>query len=167
MPDALVVAALYRFTPWADPAALQGPLEAVCDAGDVRGTLLLATEGINGTIAGTRAGVDAVLDHLRNLPGCADLTPRESPAASQPFRRMKVRVKREIVTLGAGEVDPTAAVGHYVAPEDWNELIAAEDVVVIETRNDYEVAFGTFDGAVDPGTRRFRDFPDWWQANAE
>lgn len=163
----LVVAALYRFTPWADPAAFRAPLATVCAAGEVKGTLLLATEGINGTIAGPREGVDAVLAHLRTLPGCSDLTARESTAARQPFRRMKVRVKREIVTLGAGDVDPTASVGHYVDPQDWNDLITADDVVVIDTRNDYEVAIGTFDGAIDPGTQRFRDFPDWWQRHAQ
>ncbi|HUG84864.1 MAG TPA: rhodanese-related sulfurtransferase [Euzebya sp.] len=167
MAEPLVVAALYRFTPWTDPAAIRGPLEHVCRSNGVRGTVLLATEGINGTVAGTRAGVDTVLAHLRTLPGCSDLIPRESTAPRQPYRRMKVRVKREIVTMGAGDVDPTAAVGHYVDPQDWNDLIAADDVVLIDTRNDYEVAIGTFSGAIDPGTQRFRDFPGWWQANAQ
>ena len=166
MPGPVVVAALYRFTPWPDPAAHRAPLEQVCAAHGVKGTVLLATEGLNGTIAGARGGIDAVMAHLRHLPGCADLTARESTATHIPFRRMKVRVKREIVTMGAGPVDPTASAGHYVDPQDWDALLAAEDVVVIDTRNDYEVAIGTFRGAVDPGTRRFRDFPDWWRANA-
>jgi UPF0176 protein len=163
----VTVAALYRFTRWADPSAVRGPLEAVCEDNGVRGSLLLATEGVNGTIAGSRAGIDAVIAHLRTLPGCADLTARLSTADAMPFRRLKVRVKREIVTLGAGDVDPTAAVGHYVDPQDWDELIAADDVVVIDTRNDYEVAIGTFRGAVDPSTSRFRDFPAWWREHAE
>lgn len=162
----LTVAALYQFTAFPDPAALRGPLLAVCEEHGVKGSLLLAREGINGTIAGTREGIDAVLDHIRALPGCAGLDWKESPAGEMPFGRMKVRLKREIVTMGEPEVDPTAGTGRYVAPEDWNALIVAEDVVVIDTRNDYEVAIGTFEGAVDPGTKSFREFPGWWRDNA-
>ena len=160
------VAALYKFTPFDDPTALRAPLLAACEAVGVRGTLLLAREGINGTIAGTRAGIDTALDHIRALPGCDDLDWKESTAADMPFGRMKVRLKREIVTMGEPDVDPRAGTGHYVAPGDWNALISAPDVVVIDTRNDYEVAIGTFEGAVDPGTRSFREFPAWWRANA-
>jgi UPF0176 protein len=163
----LTVAALYHFARFADPAALQAPLRDLCAAQGVRGSLLLATEGINGTIAGTRAGIDAVLAHIRALPGCADLDWKESQVATMPFGRMKVRLKREIVTMGVPDVDPRARVGHYVAPAEWNALIAAPDVAVIDTRNDYEVAIGTFKGAVDPGTKSFRDFPAWWEANRE
>ncbi len=162
----LIVAALYHFTRFAEPAALQGPLAHVACSNGVKGTLLLAPEGINGTIAGTRAGIDAVLAHIRALPGCADLVWKESPASDMPFARMKVRLKREIVTMGQPDVDPTASVGHYVAPADWNALISAPDVAVIDTRNDYEVDIGTFTGAVDPRTRSFSDFPAWWQENA-
>lgn len=161
-----VVAALYHFTSFPDPAALQGPLLKLCESAGIRGTLLLAREGINGTIAGERAGIDAVLTHLRALPGCNTLEWKESPAAQMPFGRMKVRLKREIVTMGQPDVDPTASVGHYVAPSDWNDLISQPDVAVIDTRNDYEVEIGTFQGAVDPETRSFRDFPAWWQENA-
>ena len=162
-----IVAALYRFTPFADPAALCGPLLAACEAAGVKGTLLLAREGINGTIAGSRAGIDAALRHIRALPGCATIEWKEAEAAEMPFGRMKVRLKREIVTLGQPGVDPTAAVGRYVEPAEWNALISAPDVAVIDTRNDYEVAIGSFAGAVDPGTRSFRDFPAWWEANRE
>ena len=162
----LTVAALYHFTRFPDPAALKGPLAKVACANGVRGTLLLASEGINGTIAGTRNGVDAVLAHIRALPGCEALEWKESPAETMPFGKMKVRLKREIVTMGQPDVDPRASVGHYVEPADWNALITAPDVAVIDTRNDYEVAIGSFAGAVDPGTRSFRDFPAWWQANA-
>ncbi|MFV0386620.1 rhodanese-related sulfurtransferase [Paracoccus sp. (in: a-proteobacteria)] len=162
----LIVAALYHFTRFPNPAALRGPLQTVCDSGGVRGTLLLAREGINGTIAGDRAGIDAVLAHIRALPGCAGLEWKESGAAAMPFGRMKVRLKREIVTMGQPDVDPAASVGRYVQPADWNALISAPDVAVIDTRNDYEVQIGTFQGAVDPQTRSFRDFPAWWQANA-
>jgi UPF0176 protein len=163
----LIVAALYRFTPFPDPAALRGPLLTACEAADVKGTLLLATEGINGTIAGPRAGIDAVLAHIRALPGCADLDWTESTAEMMPFGRMKVRLKREIVTMGVPGTDPRDIVGTYVPPSDWNALIAAPDVAVIDTRNAYEVAIGTFRGAVDPGTTSFRDFPAWWAANRD
>jgi len=161
----LTVAALYHFTRFDDPAALRGPLLDLCLAAGVKGSLLLATEGINGTIAGPRDGVDAVLAHVRALPGCDGLEWKESPAETMPFGRMKVKLKREIVTMGVPGIDPRAAAGHYVAPRDWNALIAAPDVALIDTRNDYEVALGTFRGAVDPGTRSFRDFPAWWDAN--
>ncbi len=163
----LIVAALYHFTRFPDPAALKAPLAKCACAHGVKGTLLLAPEGINGTIAGTRAGIDAVLAHIRALPGCAALEWKESPAEALPFGRMKVRLKREIVTMGQPDVDPTAAVGRYVAPSDWNALIQAPDVAVIDTRNDYEVEIGSFAGAVDPGTRSFRDFPEWWRQNRD
>ncbi|SFO97110.1 oxygen-dependent tRNA uridine(34) hydroxylase TrhO [Tranquillimonas alkanivorans] len=159
------VAALYRFTTFDDPAALRGPLLEVCARNGVRGTLLLAREGINGTIVGPREGLDATLEHIRTLPGCADIEWKESTAQEMPFGRMKVRLKREIVTMGQPGVDPKAAVGHYVEPSEWNDLIAAPDVAVIDTRNDYEVAIGTFEGAVDPETRSFGEFPEWWEKN--
>ncbi|MDD8023243.1 MAG: rhodanese-related sulfurtransferase [Paracoccaceae bacterium] len=160
------VAALYHFTRFDDPAALRAPLLALAEGAGVKGSLLLAREGVNGTIAGPRAGIDAVLAHIRALPGCADLIWKESGAAEMPFGRMKVRLKREIVTMGQPDVDPRAAVGHYVEPADWNALISAPDVVVIDTRNDYEVEIGTFKGAIDPGTHSFREFPKWWEENA-
>lgn len=163
----IIVAALYQFTRFDDPAALRAPLLAVCENHGVRGTLLLAREGINGTIAGTRAGIDAVLAAVRSLPGCAGIEWKESTAESMPFGRMKVRLKREIVTMGEPDVDPLAAVGTYVDPADWNALISAPDVAVIDTRNDYEVGIGTFRGAVNPDIRSFRDFPAWWRAHAQ
>ena len=159
------IAALYHFTRFADPAALRGPLLTLCQTHDITGSLLLAGEGINGTIAGSRSGIDAVLAHLRALPGCADLEHKESTSTYQPFGRLKVRLKREIVTMGQPDVDPRARVGHYVAPEDWNDLITQPDVALIDTRNDYEVAIGTFQGAIDPETASFREFPAWWEAN--
>ena len=162
----LIVAALYHFTPFPDPEAIKAPLAKLACGQGVKGTLLLAREGINGTIAGTRDGIDAVLAHIRALPGCEDLVWKESTADTMPFGRMKVRVKPEIVTMGQPDVNPLAAVGHYVAPQDWNALIAAPDVALIDTRNDYEVEIGTFEGAVDPGTKSFRDFPGWWQDTA-
>jgi len=162
-----VIAALYHFTRFEDPEDIRGPLLALCEAEGIGGTLLLAREGVNGTIAGPRAGIDRVLTHLRSLPGCAGLEHKQSRSEEQPFRRLKVRIKREIVTMGQPDVDPGARVGHYVDPEDWNDLIRSPDVAVIDTRNDYEVAIGTFEGAVDPRTESFRDFPAWWDANKE
>ncbi|MGC0224015.1 rhodanese-related sulfurtransferase [Pseudooceanicola nitratireducens] len=161
------IAALYHFTRFQETAALQGPLKDLCLSQGVTGSLLLAGEGINGTIAGSRAGIDAVLAHIRALPGCADLEWKESSAREQPFGRMKVRLKKEIVTMGQPDVDPRARVGHYVDPAEWNALIQSPDVAVIDTRNDYEVAIGTFEGAVDPKTESFRDFPAWWEANKD
>ncbi|MFV0359081.1 rhodanese-related sulfurtransferase [Tropicimonas sp.] len=163
----LTVAALYHFTRFDTPDMLRAPLLALCRSEDVRGSLLLAREGINGTIAGPARGIARVLAHIRALPGCAGLVWKESPAAEMPFGRMKVRLKREIVTMGQPDVDPTASVGTHVDPADWNALISAPDVVVIDTRNDYEVAIGSFDGAIDPGTRSFRGFPAWWEANRD
>ena len=161
----ITVAALYKFTPFEDPAALKGPLARVACSEGVKGTLLLAPEGINGTIAGTRQGIDAVLAHVKNLPGCADLEWKESTASEMPFVRLKVRLKKEIVTMGQPDVNPRASVGAYVDPRDWNDLISDPDVAVIDTRNDYEVAIGSFEGAVDPETRSFGEFPDWWKRN--
>jgi UPF0176 protein len=163
----ITVAALYQFTSFPDPMALRGTLLATCDANGVRGTLLLAREGINGTIAGSREGIDAVLKHIQALPGCADIEWKESHAETMPFGRMKVRIKREIVTMGVEGVDPRAQVGHYVRPQDWNALISANDVAVIDTRNDYEVGIGTFSRAVNPDIKSFRDFPAWWRANKD
>lgn len=157
------VAALYRFTQFPDPAALQGPLARACRDVGVKGTLLLAREGINGTIAGTDAAIETVLAHIRALPGCADLTPKTAWAEAMPFHRMKVRLKKEIVTLGLPDLDPVANVGTYVEPADWNALIADPDVLVIDTRNDYEVAIGAFERAVDPKTSSFSAFPEWFR----
>lgn len=161
------IAALYHFSRFPDPAALRPRLLELCDNNDIRGTLLLAQEGINGTIAGPRTGIDAVLAHIRSLPGCAGLEWKEAASDTPPFGRMKVRLKKEIVTMGQPDVDPRAQVGHYVTPEEWNDLINSPDVAIIDTRNDYEVAIGTFKGAIDPGTRSFGEFPAWWEANKE
>ncbi|MEO6300654.1 MAG: rhodanese-related sulfurtransferase [Paracoccaceae bacterium] len=161
------VAALYHFTRFSDPATLCDGLAEVCRANRVKGSLLIAGEGINGTIAGNRDEISAVLAHIRTLPGCDGLIWKESFAEVMPFGRMKVRVKREIVTMGQPDVDPLAGTGHYVAAADWNALISAPDVAVIDTRNSYEVAIGTFVGAVDPGTKSFGEFPAWWQDNSD
>ncbi|RFB05384.1 oxygen-dependent tRNA uridine(34) hydroxylase TrhO [Parvularcula marina] len=158
----IVVAALYHFTPLEDLARHQETLQSVMAAHEVKGTILLAPEGVNGTIAGDREGIDAVLAAVRALPGCAGLEHKESHAESQPFLRAKVRLKKEIVTMGVPGISPIKQVGSYVAPEDWNEVISDPDTVVIDTRNDYEVGIGTFEGAINPQTESFRDFPAWY-----
>ena len=161
-----MVAALYRFASFPDPAALREPLLDLCATRGVKGTLLLASEGINGTIAGPLDGIDRVLAHIRTLPDCADLEVKFSTAETMPFHRLKVRLKREIVTMGAA-VDPIGGVGTYVAPADWNALIEQPGTLVIDTRNDYEVRVGSFAGAVDPGTASFSDFPAWFRAHRD
>ena len=160
-------AALYQFTRFDDPAALRGPIEALCRARNVQGTLLLAREGLNGTIAGPAEGIEAVIAHLRTLPGCAALEVKYAWAAEEPFHRLKIRLKREIVTMGEPDLDPLQNAGTYVAPEDWNDLIAQPNTLLIDTRNDYEVAIGTFPGAIDPETSSFRDFPAWFRVNRD
>lgn len=160
MPDFLT-AALYKFVELPDFAELQAPLLACCEAHGVKGTLLLASEGINGTIAGRAEGVHAVLAFLRRDPRLAALEHKEAHADQLPFYRMKVRRKREIVTLGVPDVHPALMAGQYVKPADWNRLLDDPDLVLVDTRNDYEVAIGTFEGAVNPGTRSFSELPGW------
>ena len=161
------VAALYQFTPFEDLAAIREPLLALCQEVGTMGTLLLAREGINGTIAGSENAIAQVLGHIRTLPGCAGLEVKFSHAEEMPFNRMKVRLKREIVTMGEPDIDPRLSVGHYVDVHDWNALISDPDTVVIDTRNDYEVAIGTFQGAVDPETASFREFPIWFREHRD
>lgn len=163
----IVVAALYKFTPFPQFKDIQLPLKDICEAGSVKGTLLLAEEGINGTIAGSRTSIDAVISFIRSLPGLADLEYKESHAEEMPFYRLKVRLKKEIVTLGVPGISPIKKVGTYVAPKDWNDLISDPDVVIIDTRNDYEVTMGAFKGAIDPKTKTFRAFPDFVQENLD
>ena len=153
--------ALYKFVELPDHAALQAPLLAECEAQGIKGTLLLAAEGINGTIAGLPAGVRAVLSYLRNDPRLAALEHKESWASAMPFYRMKVRLKKEIVTLGVPDVHPALMAGQYVKPQDWNQLIEQPGVVLVDTRNDYEVSIGTFAGAVNPATASFSELPGW------
>ena len=161
MPVNFVVAALYRFVRLDDHVQLQAPLLERMRSAQVRGTLLLAPEGINGTIAGTRQGIDEVLEYLRRDSRMADLEVKESSCEEWPFKRTRVRLKKEIVTMGVDGIDPHQAVGTYVEPEDWNALLNDPDVTVIDTRNDYEVAIGSFRGAVDPDTHTFREFPEF------
>ncbi|MEO0474769.1 MAG: rhodanese-related sulfurtransferase [Planctomycetota bacterium] len=157
----IVVAALYRFVRLPGYVDLREPLLEQLKQHGVRGTLLLANEGINGTIAGPRVGIDSILAFIKAQPGLADLTHKESFCEAMPFRRTKVKLKNEIVTMGVDDLDPEHTSGTYVKPEDWNALIEDPDVTLIDTRNDYEVELGTFEGAVDPHTASFREFPEY------
>ena len=163
-PDPICVAALYCFTAFPDCAAVHAQVLAAATRERLRGTILLAPEGINGTIAGPARGIDATLAVIRGLPGCAAMEVKLSTAATMPFHRMKVRVKAEIVTMGVGGIDGTKA-GTHVTAADWNALITAPDTILIDTRNSYEVGVGSFAGAINPQTDSFRDFPDWFRAN--
>ena len=157
----VIVAALYKFVTLDDFHELREPLLDACLEAGTFGTLLLAREGINGTIAGSRSGIDRVLAYLRADPRLADLEHKESVDEHMPFYRMKVKLKKEIVTMGVPGIDPNQAVGTYVSPADWNELVSDPDVLLIDTRNDYEYGIGSFRGAIDPRTTTFREFPEF------
>lgn len=159
--EPLRVAALYRFARLDAFEALRAPLAAFCCGRGIKGTLLLAHEGINGTVAGSQAAIAELIDHLETIEGLAGLEVKYSSAEAMPFHRMKVRLKREIVTMGVEDIDPAGSAGTYVAPAHWNALISDPDTIVIDTRNAYEVSIGTFKGAVDPATASFREFPAW------
>ena len=165
MTQKIVVAALYKFVSLPDYVALREPLLAVLEANGIKGTLLLAEEGINGTVAGSREGIDALLAWFGTDPRLADIDHKESRCEEPPFYRTKVKLKKEIVTLGVPGVDPNRRVGTYVEPKDWNALIDDPEVLLIDTRNDYEVAIGTFEGAIDPQTQSFREFPEYIKAH--
>lgn len=156
-----LTAALYKFVELPDFAELRAPLLAYCNENQVKGTILLAEEGINGTIAASPQQVHAVLAFLRRDPRLADLSHKESFSEKSPFYRMKVRLKREIVTMGVPGINPNQMAGTYVKPEAWNQLLDDPDVLVVDVRNDYEVAIGTFGGAINPQTKSFSELPDW------
>lgn len=163
----IVVAALYKFAPLNDYKELKTPLLHLCLKFGIKGTLLLAAEGINGTVAGTRKAIDSLLDYLQSDPRLAGLEHKESYCDTQPFYRTRVKLKKEIVTLGVPGVDPNILVGNYVEPKDWNEIISDPNVIVVDTRNDYEVSIGTFKGALNPNTKTFRDFPKFVTENLQ
>ncbi len=156
------VAALYRFATFENPAAVQQPLLDMCNANGVKGTILIACEGINGTIAGTACGIETVENHIRTLPGCHQLEIKYATASAMPFYRMKVRIKREIVTLGLPNLDPAQNAGTRIDAREWNALIDDPQTLLIDTRNDYESRIGSFEGAIAPPTRSFTEFPQWF-----
>ncbi|MEO1679070.1 MAG: rhodanese-related sulfurtransferase [Pseudomonadota bacterium] len=161
------VAAFYRFADLPDPEALCAPLQALGADHGLAGTVLVAAEGVNGTVAGSRAGLEALLGHLRAWPDCAALDGKWSTAAEMPFSRFKVRLKREIVTMGRADIRPANGTGTYVPPAAWNALISDPDTVTIDTRNAYETRIGSFEGALDPEIESFGDFPAWWAAHRD
>ena len=162
-----LVAALYKFVTLSGFRDLRQPLQDVCERLGVRGTLLLAAEGINGTVAGSREAIAELIALLEGRNEIGRLDVKYAEAAQMPFKRMKVRVKKEIVTLGIDGIDPVGEAGVRLSGEDWNALISDPDTVVIDTRNDYEIKLGSFPGAIDPQTQTFRDFPDWVEANRD
>lgn len=162
-----LVAALYRFVRLADYKTLREPLLNFCVERHIRGTLLLAEEGINGTVAGNRKAIEELITYLRADERLEDLDCKLSYHEERPFLRMKVKLKREIVTMGQEGIDPNTCVGRYASPAQWNELIDDPEVLVIDTRNKYEVEIGTFQGAVNPETNSFREFPDWVERNLD
>ncbi|NQZ83522.1 MAG: rhodanese-related sulfurtransferase [Colwellia sp.] len=163
----ITVCALYKFVRLENFEALKAPLLASMENNNVKGTLLLAQEGINGTIAGIKHDIDAVLDFLRSDIRLAKLSHKESFHQSNPFQRTKVKLKKEIVTMGIEGIDPNQVVGTYVKPKDWNALISDPDVLLVDTRNDYEVEIGTFENALNPDTTSFREFPEYVKQNLD
>lgn len=165
------VAALYHFVTLDDFEELRGPIEEFCDSRDIKGTLLLAREGINGTVAGSTEAIDQLIAYLKTgnifKNRFAGIDVKYSYSYKPPFLRMKVRLKQEIVTLRAPEANPNEQVGTYITPDKWNEIISDPDMVVIDTRNDYEVDIGTFKGALDPKTKSFTEFKDWVETNLD
>lgn len=161
----IVVAALYKFATLEDFQQLKTPILNFCLKHEIRGTLLLANEGINGTVAGSREAIDSLLSYLKSDPRLAEMDHKESYCDEQPFYRTKVKLKKEIVTLGVPGIDPNKQAGQYVNPQDWNQLISDPDVVIVDTRNDYEYDIGTFKNALNPNTTTFREFPEFVQQN--
>ncbi len=167
MPIQYVTCALYKFVALPNYGSIRHPLLSVMTNNNVFGTLLLAAEGINGTISGRREDIDAVLSWLDQQPGLENIDTKESFDDEIPFYRSKVKLKKEIVTMGVEGIDPKQVVGTYVKPSDWNALISDPEVVLVDTRNDYEVEIGTFENAIDPKTKSFRDFPEWAKNNLD
>ena len=165
--SAIVVAAMYKFVSLPDYENLREPLLNFCLAENIKGTLLLAHEGINGTVSGTRAAIDNLLAYLRKDPRFADIEHKESFEGDLPFYRMKVKLKKEIVTMGVEDIDPNETVGTYLDPQQWNEMISDPEVVLVDTRNYYEYNIGTFKGAINPETTTFREFPEYVAKNLD
>lgn len=163
----IIVCALYRFVALTNYEEIQVPLLNILNANEVKGTLLLASEGINGTIAGEQEGIDNVLNWLKSNPILADLTAKFSTDNENPFYRTKVKLKNEIVTMGVEGIDPNRTVGTYVKPKDWNALISDPEVLLVDTRNEYEISIGTFENAVNPKTTNFREFPQYVKENLD
>ncbi|MBD2175593.1 rhodanese-related sulfurtransferase [Pseudanabaena sp. FACHB-1998] len=164
-PEHFVVATFYHFADLADYREMRSPITDLCDRHDLKGVILLASEGINSTIAGSREGIDALLSYLRSDPRLHNLEHKETYCEVSPYNKVRVRLKKELVKFGVTGIDPSKEVGTYVDPKDWNQLIADPEVIVIDTRNIYEVKFGTFKGAIDPNIDFFHEFPKYVEEN--
>lgn len=164
---AITICALYKFVRFDNYLELRDPLLTIMTSVDVKGTLLLAAEGINGTIAGPQTGIETVLSFLSKQAGLDNISHKESYSNENPFHRTKVKLKKEIVTMGIEGIDPNQVVGTYVKPKDWNALISDPEVLLVDTRNDYEVEIGTFEGALNPDTETFREFPQYVKDNLD
>ena len=164
-PDVKVIIAFYKFFEVSDTVALQNSLKSIFNKTEIKGTILIAKEGINGTIAGTINEITLTLEKLWYLDVLIDLEPKYSFAYINPFFRMKIRLKKEIVTIGLPEISPKKIVGDYVKPENWNDLISDKNLLLIDTRNSYEVSIGSFENALNPNIKNFREFPDWVNKN--
>ena len=162
-----IVCALYKFVALPNFKSLREPLLSVMNEHQVRGTLLLAHEGINGTVSGSREAINSLISWLNLQPGLENIDVKESTSKEKPFKRTKVKLKKEIVTMGIEDIDPRKVVGTYVEPSDWNDLISDPEVVLVDTRNDYEFAVGTFENAINPNTESFREFPDYVKQNLD
>lgn len=162
-----LIATFYKFVPLGDLKAKKEQILAWCQENKLKGTIIIASEGINGTIAGSHQAIAKLLSQLRSLDGLADLEHKESTAPKNPFVRLKVKIKSEIVTLGMPEINPNQQVGTYIDPQNWNQIISDPEVVVIDTRNDYEVEIGSFKRAVNPNTESFRQFPEYVAKNLD
>ncbi|KTD17894.1 oxygen-dependent tRNA uridine(34) hydroxylase TrhO [Legionella jordanis] len=160
-----VVAAFYEFTPFPDYTSMKEPILTFMKEKGIKGTIILASEGINGTICGEQENLTCFIEHLKQYPGLEQLSFKFSQSPFNPFDKSKVKLRKEIVTLGVDNVDPHQISGTHVEPEEWNQLISDPEVLVIDTRNDYEVKLGTFKGAINPKTENFRDFPDYVEKN--
>lgn len=163
----IVVSAMYKFVVLENFKALQAPLLTYMENNEIRGTLLLAKEGINGTVSGTKASIEKLHEWLAKQPGLSDIGHKESFHKKQPFNRTKVKLKKEIVTMGIEGVNPNQVVGTYVKPNEWNALISDPEVILVDTRNDYEYDIGTFENALNPNTQTFREFPAYVKENLD
>jgi UPF0176 protein len=159
------IAALYKFFSISKPELLQDKIRDHFKQLKIKGTILVGHEGINGTISGNDLSIDAAIDFLKKINGCSKLDVKYSESDKDPFIRLKIKLKQEIVTIGDTSIDPNKIVGNYVSPDEWNLLIQDEDTIVIDTRNDYEYSIGTFKNAINPNTQKFREFPSWVEKN--
>jgi len=163
----VIVTAGYKFTSWLEYKDYQLIIRNFCEKNSIKGLVLLASEGINCTVAGSPEAIETYKSFLKNIPGFSDISFKDSSSKEIPFNRLKVRLKKEIVTLGKESIDPLKEVGTYIKPKDWNDLISDPEVLLIDTRNDFEVEIGTFKGAINPKTKSFRDFPKFVSNNMD